>query len=273
MTHSPEIAIVVCTYQMPRHLSLCLESLARQTGIDGRAEMIVTDDGSTDDTARVVEAFGRRAPFPVRFVTGEHHGCRGRSRNVGILAATAPYLLLIDGDCIVPPDHVRIHLNERRPNTVNAGNAIRLTVAQSERAAERADFTGLTRLASPWERWRVARDHFEGQFNWVLRNPHRPKLFCGNMGVWRSDMESVNGFDEQLVAWGGDDDDLRMRMGRVGIKIRSISLKAPTFHLWHPRDPVTEQRWADRPNASYLQNSLRPTRCVDGLVKRRAEDR
>jgi glycosyltransferase involved in cell wall biosynthesis len=271
VTHAPDITVVVCTYQQPRHLALCLESIARQAGVDGRFELIVTDDGSVDDTALIVDALSRRVPFPVKFVTAEHHGCRGRCRNAGILAAAAPYLLLTDGDCVLPPDHVRIHLLERRPKTVNAGNPVRLTAAQSE-CADSFDFDRLRRVASWRERWRVARDDFDARVNWLVRNPHRPKLICANMAAWRADLDSVNGFDETLVAWGGDDDDLRMRMRQAGIRIRSISRKAPTFHLWHPRDPVAQLRWTERPNAPYLQRPSPLTRCVDGLIKQRAED-
>ena len=51
-----EVSILVNTFQKPRHLGLVLESIALQQA-DCRLEVIVSDDGSTDDTAAVVAAF------------------------------------------------------------------------------------------------------------------------------------------------------------------------------------------------------------------------
>src|SRR5690606_19122848 len=60
------IAVVVTTYNQPAMLAAVLEALLAQTDPD--FEVIVADDGSTADTAAVVEDVARRAPFPVRHV-------------------------------------------------------------------------------------------------------------------------------------------------------------------------------------------------------------
>jgi glycosyltransferase involved in cell wall biosynthesis len=54
----------MATYNGARFIGEQLESLARQTVLP--SELVVTDDGSTDDTLAIVEAFAARAPFPVR---------------------------------------------------------------------------------------------------------------------------------------------------------------------------------------------------------------
>src|SRR5204862_6894381 len=80
----PELAIIITTYQMPRHLRLVLESIAVQQ-TRRRLEVVVADDGSTDETRTVVEAFARRMSFPVRFVTHPHtqfHAARCRNEGV-----------------------------------------------------------------------------------------------------------------------------------------------------------------------------------------------
>ena len=69
---APEIAISVTTYQKPWHLRRVLASIAGQLGVDGKFEVAVTDDGSTDETSQIVEEFRRRGDFPVRFTTHEH---------------------------------------------------------------------------------------------------------------------------------------------------------------------------------------------------------
>lgn len=274
MTSAPDITIVVCTYERPRNLSLCLDSIAAQEGVDGRLEVVVADDGSADGTAALVEAFRARAPFPVRFTTHEHRGFHpARCRNEGARAGTAPYLLFLDGDCVIPPGHVRAHLAERREGTVCGSDSFRLTEADSMDAERHpGDFERLARLVSRRERMRVGRDHLDARLNWLLRNPSKPKLFSGNLGVWRRDFERVNGFDEKFHGWGGEDDDFRLRLIQARLGIRSIRDRARSFHLWHPPDSSAPRKWNEGRNTPFLQRPWRLTRCVDGLTKRSMDD-
>ncbi|HEY2894780.1 MAG TPA: glycosyltransferase, partial [Pirellulales bacterium] len=56
----PEIALLMSTFERPRHLRLALESIARQSSVEGRMELVVTDDGSTDETPDIVRDFAAR---------------------------------------------------------------------------------------------------------------------------------------------------------------------------------------------------------------------
>ena len=64
-----QISIAMATYNGARFLLEQLESFAEQTRLPD--ELVITDDGSTDDTAAVVAAFARTAPFAVRFVPND----------------------------------------------------------------------------------------------------------------------------------------------------------------------------------------------------------
>ena len=88
----PEIALVVSTYQKPRHLQLSLLSIARQQGVAGQIELVVTDDGSTDETAAIVREFSRAVDFPVGFTTHPRETFQlARCRNEGVAASGAVY--------------------------------------------------------------------------------------------------------------------------------------------------------------------------------------
>ena len=109
-----EVSLLMSTYQRPTHLRRALESIAAQRGVGGRFEVVVTDDGSTDETPEIVAEFARRADFRVAFTTHPHTTFRlARSRNEGVAASRAPYILFLDGDCIWPTDHVQVHLERR----------------------------------------------------------------------------------------------------------------------------------------------------------------
>ena len=61
MVFRPQIAVILSSYQRPAHLYRSLLSLAMQRGAEGQFEVVVTDDGSADNTARVVRRFAHDA--------------------------------------------------------------------------------------------------------------------------------------------------------------------------------------------------------------------
>jgi len=271
----PEIALIISSYQQARHLQWVLASVAGQVGLEpGALEVVVTDDGSTDETSRMVEAFAHSVDFPVRFITHPHQGFGlARSRNDGVRASSAPYLLFLDGDCLIPPDHLACHLKHRKPGAVMAGYCCRLDRTTTERIDEQAIFRGdYLQWVPPSELRLLAKMDRKARFyNWI-RHPRKPKMFGGNIGIWRADFERVNGFDENFQAWGGEDDDLRLRLRRAGVRIHSILRWTRTYHLWHPPHQTTPQKIRHGANVGYLGRAARLTRCANGLEKRRPED-
>jgi glycosyltransferase involved in cell wall biosynthesis len=265
---------LMSTYQRPAHLRRALESIALQEGVDGRMELVVTDDGSTDETASIVAEFASRAPFRVGFTTHPHTEFRlSRCRNEGVRASTAPYLLFLDGDCILPRDHVRKHLEHRRPNTVMAGDCCRLEREVSERVTLDVIHSGeFTQWGPASEIKRLKKVDRSSRFYRLIRHPTKPKLIGNNVGIWRRDYERVNGYDENYQGWGCEDDDLRHRLRRAGIGIVSILRWTYTFHLWHPNVASMPAEWKDGQNVKYLLRKGRLTRCRNGLEKRSLDD-
>ena len=267
---TPEIALIVVTYQRPRHLQLVLESIAGQQGIDRRLELCITDDGSTDETAQVVEDFQRRVNFPARFVTHPHVTFQAaRCRNEGARATTAPYLLFLDGDCLLPADHVATHLGHRKPGVAMIGDAARVEQAPSEQLTigdvRRGAFDHLLIAA---ERQRLQKSEFKYRLYNFLRHPTKPyKLRSGNFGIHRADFERVNGFDENFEGWGGEDDDLGRRLRRAGVRLESIVRHTHSYHLWHARDETAPEKVKSAPNTQYLWRKDAPARCLNGLTK------
>ncbi len=63
------VSVALCTYNGARFLDPQLDSFATQTRLPD--ELVVCDDGSTDDTVTILERFKNRAPFPVRIFRNE----------------------------------------------------------------------------------------------------------------------------------------------------------------------------------------------------------
>ena len=86
----------------------------------------------------------------------------------------------------------------------------------------------------------------------LIRHPTKPKLIGNNVGIWRSDFERVNGYDENFEGWGCEDDDLRFRLRRAGVRIESILRWTRAYHLWHPVDTTAPAQWKQGANVGYL---------------------
>ncbi|MFM8891557.1 MAG: glycosyltransferase [Planctomycetia bacterium] len=269
-----DLAIIVNTYQKPRHLALVLASIAAQSGADGRFEVVVTDDGSTDDTAAVVRSFAARADFPVRITSQPHDGFRlARTRNAGARLTASDYLLFLDGDCILPRDHVATFLARRRPGTAHLAYCARLTEAAcADLDPDTLAAVDLDALVPDSERRALARRHRKAWWHQFWRHPSKPRLAGGNCGVWRRDFERVNGCDERFVGWGQEDDDLGLRLRATGVRLESILDRTWSLHVWHPVDGSATPRWRDGVNVPYFLRRGRLTRCRRGLVERTARD-
>ncbi|MFM7070600.1 MAG: glycosyltransferase [Planctomycetota bacterium] len=273
MSNHPAISLLVSSYNKPEHLRRCLVSIACQQGLDSPPEVVVTDDGSDDETLRVIDDFAAESGFPTVLTTHPHDGFQlARCRNDGVRASSAPYLLFLDGDCVLPADHVQWHLRFRQPGTAIAGDCLRLSREVSDQVTMDIIHAGdFQSWGSDVEHRRLRRRHRSTILYRWIPHPRKPTLIGNNIGLWRADYERVNGFDEEFRGWGCEDDDFSRRLRRVGIKIRSILRHTRTFHLWHPVDVTAPKSWKEGMNVAKLMQT-RPAFCQRGLVDTRPRE-
>jgi len=268
-----KISVITTVYNRPDHLRLLAAALAAQTRPPD--ELVVADDGSDSATA---EAIARRLPacgLPARVVRQEKDGYRlAAARNLAIRAATGDYLLFLDCDIAPLPDAVEVHAREAAPGRLLCGNRALL-----DEAATRTLFAAEpSPTAADWEQaWAqadrselaVAADLFRRHARrrrWHVARPHKPKLIGCHFSLFRKDVERVNGFDENFVGWGYEDDDFARRLYKAGVAPRSVIESARALHLWHPSlAPQELKRHRDRPNRAYFRRWCVPARCVNGL--------
>ncbi|MFV0430432.1 MAG: glycosyltransferase [Arachnia sp.] len=122
---TPLLSAIVPCYNIALYLPDCLDSLLSQTLQN--LEIIVVDDGSTDESGEIADDFAARdSRITVLHVP---NGGLGSARNIGAAAATGTYLMFVDGDDLVPPrafDQLTGSL-ERTGSDIAAGNAWRFS--------------------------------------------------------------------------------------------------------------------------------------------------
>jgi glycosyltransferase involved in cell wall biosynthesis len=269
----PEVSVLVNTYERPWHLRRCLVSLACQT-LASKMEVVVVDDGSRDETAAVVRGFARSAPFPVKFLTHPHQAFQlCRCRNEGAAASSANRLVFFDGDLIAGRDHIATHLQHLAPGVVTNSYCVRFGEEVSQQIDENLIQSGeFTKLASRRDLERLATMYGKAWFYSLIRHSNKPRCKGGDLGIMRSDLEKLNGFDENFRAWGGEDDDFGFRLKAANVRLKYIMNSTRSYHLWHPLAPSRPDRLRHGGNEQYLHRQVRLTRCMNGLAKRTLRD-
>ena len=112
MKNDVKLSVIIPMYNVQNYVKECLDSLVNQTFKD--MEIIVVDDGSTDDSVKIVSEYEKKYPF-VKMVHKANGGLSD-ARNFGLQYAKGKYLAFIDSD-----DYVDHHLYELMVNEMDKG--------------------------------------------------------------------------------------------------------------------------------------------------------
>jgi glycosyltransferase involved in cell wall biosynthesis len=257
-----KISLIITTYNWNEALNLVFKSVAGQVALPD--EIIVADDGSTPATAALVDEWRLRLPIPVIHVWQHDRGFRlARARNRAIARARGDYIVLIDGDMVLHPHFIDDHRKAARRGYFMQG--VRLITNQA--AANKIlneETLGFGFFARGIQRrHHTVRSRF---LSWLLLQPthtHQKAIRGSNQAYWKDDLVRVNGFNEEMIGWGGEDNDIAARLYNAGVRRKNLKFAALATHLYHPsRRPV-----GDNPNHLLLRQTIenKATRCVHGL--------
>jgi len=104
MSRPPLVSICIPAYKAARFLPETLASVRAQTFQDW--ELIITEDGSRDETESLVAAFAREGPQPVRYLRHDKNRGLPATRNTGFAAASGSVIAILDADDLWAPDHL-----------------------------------------------------------------------------------------------------------------------------------------------------------------------
>src|SRR5688572_25867702 len=103
---TPEVSVIMPVYNGARFIQAALESVRQQTYQS--IEIIIIDDGSTDQTSDVVARFV--SPFPIRYIRQKNQG-QSAARNAGVLEAQSEFIAFLDVDDVWYPEKIATQVN------------------------------------------------------------------------------------------------------------------------------------------------------------------
>jgi GT2 family glycosyltransferase len=207
------ISVVIATYNRRALLGECLRHLADQP-FETEDEVVVVDNGSTDDTSRVIEASRPRFPVRLRHLTESRPG-KSHAVAAAVAAASGDVLAFTDDDVTVDPSWIAIIRRIMRDsNAALVGGPVFPRWEASPPRWLRFDTSEYGRLAAPL-----------GLLNYGPASIELgPRTVLGaNMAVRRALINKVGGFDRHLgklrgTLLSGEDHELCQRVQAAGFK-------------------------------------------------------
>ena len=204
LPRAPFVSVIVCSYNGGRTLAAGLDSLGKLKYPD--YEIILVDDGSTDDTRDIAEQF----PY-VRYIYQENHGL-SHARNTGAAAAKGEVFAYTDSDCMADVDWLYYLIG-----TLVSG-----------------DYAGVggPNVTPPAQNWMQACVAAApgGPSHVLLTDIIAEHVPGCNMAFYRWAFENIGGFDVEYRK-AGDDVDFCWRLQQAGCVIAF----SPTAIVWHHR--------------------------------------
>lgn len=227
------ISLIIATYNWPEALQLCLNSILRQTILP--SEIIIADDGSDERTARLIQNFTQKSPFPIFHEWHEDKGFRKTIiLNKAIKKASGSYIVQIDGDIIVDCHFIADHVRAAEKGCFIRGTRASLSpqATASMLAKGRLSIADKIQLAVKQPINTLRLYPIFAQLATRKEQSGRRVKGC-NMSFWKEDLIAVNGYDNDLQGWGHEDEELSWRLVNLGVQKKIIKFSAIAYHLYH----------------------------------------
>lgn len=267
-------SVIISVYNNTRFLKLVLDSLKLQTEKD--FEIIISEDGKSDTMKNFVENYSFSNDF--QHLTQDDNGWqKNKALNNSVRNAKSDWLIFIDGDCVLHPRFVEMHVRYSDENVFLAGKRVKMddktsnlleinfpeTLSKFQNIFLRKLIFGKGKTEFIEESIFISPD---GLLGFIPKKRKARRLIGSNMSFSKKAIFSINGFDEDYVLPAvGEDTDLFWRFNLAGFQIKSIRNLAVQYHLYH------KENWSETAEnkARMLKNQqLKRFICENGLVKK-----
>ncbi|EDN5856581.1 glycosyltransferase [Campylobacter jejuni] len=230
-------ALIITTYNQKERLKLVLDSVKNLAFLPN--EVLIADDGSKEDTARLIEEYQKDFPCPLKHIWQEDEGFRAaKSRNNAIKASKSEYIILIDGDMILEKDFVKNHLEFAKRKVILQGSRVILNKNESEEILKNNNYS----LAFNKKGFKNQRSIFLAKcvykFSKLTKKFFKKsQLVKGsktcNMSFYKSDFEAIEGFNEKFIGWGREDSEFVARFLFNDGVFKRLKFNALAYHIYH----------------------------------------
>lgn len=198
---------------------------AQQLPADVSWEIVVVDDGSTDDTGAWLARQAAATGPSLRVVSPPANVGRARARNLGAAAARGQWLLFLDDDIVAPPGLLAAHLDllRRHPGDGVIGFAVTAPELVDGPHLRYLDTRGVAKLPS---------------------GPAPARYFVTqNASVPRAAFQAVGGFDEAFRAYGFEDMEVAFRLeDQAQVRFHCLPAPVPVHVHHHTLDQLLAKR-------------------------------
>lgn len=202
----PDVSVCVSTRNRAGRLPGLFEHLERQTLDAHRFEVVIVDDGSTDDTAAVLDEVRRTTPLRVQVLHNETGSGAAAGRNKAWRAARGRICAFTDDDCMPQPRWLQAGLDGMGDDAVIAAGTVQ---------------------------WPPSQQRLLGISSRSLTQSSEIARWCAtaNLFVRREDLAAVDGFDEVQLRIAGEDTDMALRVMATGTEFRYLPDAVVLHHV------------------------------------------
>lgn len=245
----PSVSLIISVYDNIVFLKAVLDSLRFQSITD--FEIIISEDAEHKTVRDFVNSYAFSQPY--KHLSQPDLGWqKNKALNRAILASSGDYLIFIDGDSVLHPRFVEMHLFLAGHKHIVAGKRIKLNAAESKFLMDEP--AHLLEMNKRILRMILSGEKMGCAFveEGIYISPTSPLGFLPkirtmsqlkgcNMSMYKEALLAINGFDEDFIRPAiGEDIDLGWRFEGMGYALRSARNLAVQYHLDHP------QGWNDQ---------------------------
>ncbi|MCD6310155.1 MAG: glycosyltransferase [Candidatus Eremiobacteraeota bacterium] len=196
----PDISIIICTHNRGHLLPKTLQSLADQDLEYSRYEVIIVDDGGTDNTDEVIKSLSM--PYELSYYRIEKGG-RAKARNIGLDKARGRIALFCDDDVLAPKSFLSCHLKLHEGDSKAVGRGPIIDIEKHE---------------------------FPGDLKPTIKDCSTAMFCTCNVSVDREGFIKEGGFNELFTEYGWEDNEAGYRLKKAGYHLK-FSMDAYIYHF------------------------------------------